>query len=145
MRNKSIKNKKESVIKAIELSDDFFDYIIDIIPNMNKQKEIYKNNIYIQKLVDTLIKEVTDFHIRIILADNFTDDEKKIKLLKGSDALLSVIENDIQRLINKGFISIKRGMYEKNENDKKKKKKNINSKYLIQSIEHYMDPILYTF
>ena len=38
MRNKSIKNKKESVIKAIELSDDFFDYIIDIIPNMNKQK-----------------------------------------------------------------------------------------------------------
>lgn len=47
---------------------------------MNKQKEIYKNNIYIQKLVDTLIKEVTDFHIRIILADNFTDYEKKRKL-----------------------------------------------------------------
>ena len=77
MRNKSIKNKKESVIKAIELSDEFFDYIIDNIPNMNKQKEIYKNNIYIQKLVDTLIKEVTDFNIRIILADNFTDYEKK--------------------------------------------------------------------
>ena len=96
MRNKSIKNKKESVIKAIELSDEFFDYIIDIIPNMNKQKEIYKNNIYIQKLVDTLIKEVTDFHIRIILADNFTDYEKK----------------------------------------------NVNTNYLIQSIEYYMDPIL---
>ena len=44
---------------------------------MNKQKEIYKNNIYIQKLVDTLIKEATDFHIRIILVDNFTDYEKK--------------------------------------------------------------------
>lgn len=97
MRNKSIKNKKESVIKAIELSDEFFDYIIDIIPNMNKQKEIYKNNIYIQKLVDTLIKEVTDFHIRIILADNFTDYEKK----------------------------------------------NVKSNYLIQSIEYYIDPILY--
>ena len=66
---------------------------------MNKQKEIYKNNIYIQKLVDTLIKEVTDFHIGIILADNFTDYEKK----------------------------------------------NVNSKYLIQSIEYYMDPILYIF
>ena len=100
MRNKSIKNKKESIIKAVELSDEFFDYIIDIIPNMNKQKEIYKNNIYIQKLVDTLIKEVTDFHIRIILADNFTDYEKK---------------------------------------------KNVNSNYLIQSIEYYMDPILYRF
>lgn len=97
MRNKSIKNKKESIIKAIELSDEFFDYIIDIIPNMNKQKEIYKNNIYIQKLVDTLIKEVTDFHIRIILADNFTDYEKK----------------------------------------------NVKSNYLIQSIEYYIDPILY--
>ncbi len=97
MRNKSIKNKKESVIKAIELSDEFFDYIIDIIPNMNKQKEIYKNNIYIQKLVDTLIKEVTDFHIRIILAYNFTDYEKK----------------------------------------------NVKSNYLIQSIEYYIDPILY--
>ena len=91
------KIKKESVIKAIELSDEFFDYIIDIIPNMNKQKEIYKNNIYIQKLVDTLIKEVTDFHIRIILADNFTDYEKK----------------------------------------------NVKSNYLIQSIEYYIDPILY--
>ena len=99
MRNKSIKNKKESIIKAVELSDEFFDYIIDIIPNMNKQKEIYKNNIYIQKLVDTLIKEVTDFHIRIILADNFTDYEKK----------------------------------------------NVKSNYLIQSIEYYMDPILYIF
>ena len=97
MRNKSIKNKKESIIKAVELSDEFFDYIIDIIPNMNKQKEIYKNNIYIQKLVDTLIKEVTDFHIRIILADNFTDYEKK----------------------------------------------NVKSNYLIQSIEYYIDPILY--
>ena len=31
-------------------------------------------------------------------------------------------------------------MYEKNENGKKK---NINSKYLIQSIEYYIDPILY--
>lgn len=98
---------------------------------MNKQKEIYKNNIYIQKLVDTLIKEVTDFHIRIILADNFTDYEKKIKLLKGSDALLSVIENDIQRLVNKGFISIKRGMYEKNENGKRKKKYKFKISYTI--------------
>ena len=106
------------------------------------KKEIYKNNIYIQKLVDTLIKEVTDFHIIIILADNLSDYEKKLESLKGSDALLTVIENDIQRLVDKGFISIKRGMYEKNENDKKK---NVNSKYLIQSIEYYMDPILYTF
>ena len=90
-----------------------FDYIIDIIPNMNKQKEIYKNNIYIQKLVDTLIKEVTDFHIIIILADSLSDYEKKLESLKGSDTLLIVIENDIQRLVDKGFISIKRGMYEK--------------------------------
>ena len=37
--------------------------------------------------------------------------KKKIESLKGSDALLTVIENDIQRLVNKGFISIKRGMY----------------------------------
>lgn len=76
MRNKSIKNKKESIIKAVELSDEFFDYIIDTVPNMNKQKENYKNNIYIQKLVDVLIKEITEFHIRIILADNFTDYKK---------------------------------------------------------------------
>ena len=111
MRNKSIKNKKESIIKAVELSDEFFDYIIDTIPNMNKQKENYKNNIYIQKLVDVLIKEVTEFHIRIILADSLNDYEKKLESLKGSDALLAVIENDIQRLVNKRFISIKRGMY----------------------------------
>ena len=95
MRNKSIKNKKESIIKAIELSDNFFDYIIDIVPNMNKQKENYKNNIYIQNLVDVLIKEVTEFHIRIILADSLSDYEKKLESLKGSDALLTVIENDI--------------------------------------------------
>ena len=113
MRNKSIKNKKESIIKAVELSDEFFDYIIDTVPNMNKQKENYKNNIYIQNLVDVLIKEITEFHIRIILADSLSDYEKKIESLKGSDALLTVIENDIQRLVNKGFISIKHGMYEK--------------------------------
>ena len=49
MRNKSIKNKKESVIKAIELSDDFFDYIIDIIPNINKKKKKYIRIIFIFK------------------------------------------------------------------------------------------------
>ena len=82
MRNKSIKNKKESIIKAVELSDEFFNYIIDTVPNMNKQKENYKNNIYIQNLVDALIKEITEFHIRIILADSLSDYEKKNRIFK---------------------------------------------------------------
>ena len=76
----------------------------------------------------------------------------KSHAVKGSNRhILYVLDDEFYNLyhdilikmnVNFALYCYKPGMYEKNENGKKKI---INSKYLIQSIEHYMDPILYTF